>query len=187
LFGLRVIFAQDLDLNTVAVVRLDRETAINRATPQEPSSASTLPDSRSLGNSPTELVAPKSKWLHKGTGVIVEVVSVRDAAVSFRQEDQRFNMLLDDFLSLHRPYVLGSLDSIPIEPIDIPLTTDAEYLSAEGTVRIVSVDSKRELVTVTWDDGRKRAPLSLREFATSKWRKIERRTAYQRILDDEDD
>ncbi len=179
-FGLRFVLLTDLDPNTGIILHVGEATSVG-VTPNPAPSARPL-----LRSVSDELITPKSKWVHKGTGGIVEVVTVREAAVSFRQEDQKFNMLLEDFLSLHRPYVIENLEDISTKYPNLILTENAEYESPEGIVKVVSVDSKRELVTVIWGDGRKRAPLSLREFATSKWRKIERRTAYQRIMDDED-
>ena len=149
--------------------------------------ARSLDDSGDLEELESQLVHAPSRWVHKGTGMSVETVAVRDGAVSFRQEEQTFTMLLEDFVKFHRPFVL---DGVSTEPApNIAIQVGEEWESAEGTVKIVSVDSKREQVVVTWADSRKRsAPLTLREFATDKWRKVVRKTSFQRLLDlDEDD
>lgn len=134
------------------------------------------------------LVRPKSRWVHKSTGASIETISVKDGAVVFRQEDQNATMLLEDFVKFHRPFVFEGISTEPIPNIAI-LPGEEWESAAEGTVTIVSVDSKREQVTVAWADGRKRsAPLTLREFGTDKWRKVIRKTSFQRLLDlDEDD
>lgn len=132
------------------------------------------------------LVQPGSRWVHRGTGSSVEIASVENDIVSFRQEEQVFRMLLDDFVKFHRPF---TIEGIPTDPLpDIDIAVDEEWEGPEGLVRIVTIDSKREIVTVTWSGERKRtAPLSLREFGTGKWRKIQRRTVFQRLLDDDED
>lgn len=171
LFNIPVVLTSSLESYTVLV----------RPTSGNPVSAIEDMMTRPLADT---LVRPGSRWIHRAGGRGVEAVSVKDGVVTFRQNDQPVHMVLEDFLSLHRPF---ALDNTPSEPLNIAILPGEEYEGPEGLVRILAVDSKRELVDVVWPDGRKRMPLQLREFATSKWRKIERRTAYQRIMDDEDD
>jgi hypothetical protein len=135
----------------------------------------------------TQLVHAPSRWTHKETGMTIEAVSVRDGAVTFRQEEQTFTMLLEDFVRFHRPFMVEGVSTEPLP--NIAILVGEEWEGAEGTVKILSVDSKREQVTVEWAGGRKRtAPLTLREFGTDKWRKVIRKTSFQRLLDlDEDD
>ncbi len=133
------------------------------------------------------LISVGSRWSHLSTGQVFDVVAVKDGSVSFRKDAQAFTMLQDDFLQLHRPFQVET--SAPLPPPSVELHPGEEWESDEGVAQIVNIDSKRELVYVRWLSGTTGSsrPLSLRQFATSKWRKIERRTAYQRIMDDDED
>lgn len=170
LFNIPVVLTSSLESYTVLV----RPTSGNPVSSIEDMVTKPLEDT---------LVRPGTRWIHRSGGRAVEAVNVKDGVVTFRDDHQPFHMILEDFLSLHKPFVL---DNTPPEPLNINILPGEEYEGPEGLVRILAVDSKRELVDVVWPDGRKRMPLQLREFATSKWRRIERRTAYQRIMDDDD-
>jgi hypothetical protein len=133
-----------------------------------------------------ERIPENSRWIHKGRGQVVEVVKVENAAVTFRSEEQSFRMVHTDFLHFHRPFTLDNGPSPQSFPLP-DLAPGDEWTSVEGTVVIVSVDSKREQVSVKWAHGSQRtARLNLRDFATDKWRKIVRKTAFQRLLDEDD-
>ena len=129
------------------------------------------------------------RWIHRGQGRTVKVQEVANGAVAFSMGDQSFRMVIEDFLHFHRPF---DLDNVANPPPDEPLPEMApedEWTSVEGTVTILDVDSKREIVSCKWAHGSHRtAQINLRDFAIpDKWRKVLRTTSFQKILDDEDD
>lgn len=135
------------------------------------------------------ILSPGQRWLRKGQGQTVEVIAIEQGAVAFKAEEQNFRMTIEDFLALHRPFRFNDSGATPalVEPLP-ELSPGDEWTGVEGTVTVVDVDSKRELVTVRWaHGGQKTSRLDLRQFAGDKWRKVIRKTAYQRLLDEEDD
>lgn len=132
------------------------------------------------------VIVPGTRWVHKGQGQTVEIMEVENGAVAFRADEQSFRMTIEDFLSFHRPF---SFDASPAPTMPLPeIAPGEEWTSVEGTVTIVDVNSKREQVSVRWaHGGQKTSRLDLRAFAGDKWRKVIRKTAFQRIMDDEDD
>jgi hypothetical protein len=95
-------------------------------------------------------------------------------------------LLINDFLSYCRPYVLKS--SEPVAPPTIVVLKDEEWEHREsGEVVVIDyLDSKRDLVIVVPKNGKPKS-VPFYEFANAKWRKIIRRTSYDRILELEDD
>jgi len=134
------------------------------------------------------VIIPGTRWVHKGQGQTVEIMGVENGAVAFRADEQSFRMTVEDFLAFHRPF---AMDSGASPPPTMPLPEIApgeEWTSIEGTVTIVDVNSKREQVSVRWAHGsQKTSRLDLRAFAGDKWRRVVRKTAFQRIMDEDED
>jgi hypothetical protein len=105
--------------------------------------------------------------------------------------DRRFrsklNMLRKDFLKFHRPYE-PTQDNPPSEPLVVVDICDGdEWESVNGdSVRVVSVNP-RKTTAVVEDSAKRRREVPFKELASGRWRKIVRRTAYERLLDDNED
>ena len=136
----------------------------------------------------SETIRKVSQWVHKTQGQVVDILNVQDGVVTFQPDGQRpIRMTETDFIFFHRPFAPDP-QSLPVG-VPLPeLSPDEEWTSADGDIRIVSVNPKRETVVAMWTHGRQvQATLNLRDFATSRWRKVVRRTCYEMILDDEDE
>jgi hypothetical protein len=145
---------------------------------------------------PTPFAAVGQRWIQRKTGDLIEITRVgptddrSTTVVHFKRVSDGVEssnaMLLDDFMRECHPYTTRSS-----QPQDIPVVVvlkdeEWEHVDSGEVVRIDTVDSKRDLIIVMQKEGKRRS-VPLFEFANARWRKIIRRTAYDRLLDLEDD
>lgn len=148
------------------------------------------------GTPTTPFVAVGQKWVQRKTGDILEVTRVQPTddrtttAVHFRRVSDGVEsssaMVLEDFLAECRPFTQKNSAPAPVPSVFVLQDEEWEHIESGEVVKIDSVDSKRDLVIVAQKDSKRRS-VALFEFVNAKWRKIVRRTAYARLLDDGDD
>ena len=144
---------------------------------------------------PTPFVTKGSQWKNSSTGDIVVVDRLgqstenRETVVHFRRvsDDMKTGMVLlqRDFETMFKPYTqerpYAKEDKISIEVLK---DEEWEHNDSGITVIVESVDTKRNLVVV---EGKgKRQSLPLLDFQKGKWKRLIRRTAYDRLLEDEE-
>lgn len=139
-----------------------------------------------------------SRWAQRKSGLLIEVVRCerttdRSLMVVFRALEEHdvghtHRMLQRDFLRHHRPYqeVVQTIKDVP-SPTVIVLANE-EYESVNGeSIIVVSVDTKRAMVMVEEPLSKRRRQIGLVEFAGDQWRKIVRKTAYDRLNSDDEE
>lgn len=139
-----------------------------------------------------------SRWTQRASGNVIEVERVvrsqdGEAVVRYRRmTDDPINptmsMLRRDFLQNHTPFILPDSTS-PGTPLPIDVASGDEWESSNGDIIIIAtVDPKREIVQAEERTSKRRRMIAFVEFTNGRWRKIVRRTAYDRLMqsDDED-
>jgi hypothetical protein len=172
-----------------------RELQIEPAVePFEPAS----PDETALmtAMAPTPYAAVGQRWVNRSTGDLVEVTRVQPTddrstqAVHFRRIADGIEssqaLVLEDFLRECRPYVAKSSAPVQVPVVEVLKDEEWEHRDSGEVVTIDTVDTRRDLVVVVQKEGKRRS-VPLYEFANAKWRKIVRRTSFDRLLDLEDD
>jgi hypothetical protein len=148
---------------------------------------------------PTQFVSKGSRWRNSSTGDIVEVdrlgqsTEAHEPVVHFRRvsDDMRNGMVLlqRDFETMFKPFTMerpkGVEEKITVE---VMMGEEWEHAESGATIFIASVDTKRNLV-ISEPDGthKKGRTIPLLDFSNGKWKRLIRRTAYERILEDDDD
>lgn len=145
---------------------------------------------------PTPYAAVGQRWVNRSTGDLVEVTRVRltddrsTQAVHFRRVadgiESSHALVLEDFLRECRPYVAKSSAPVQVPVAQVIKDEEWEHIDSGEVVTIDTVDTRRDLVIVQQKEGKRRS-VPLYEFANAKWRKIVRRTSFDRLLDLEDD
>jgi hypothetical protein len=165
-------------------IQLDNGNTYGASEPEFVGRMTPAPDPWDSSKDLKDLVRPGSRWIQPENGRLVQAISLRDGIVTFQQDSWVNRLTIDDFVSSHRPYAKDLAQEPEVTPLT-PVFPNEEYESLEGVIRVVSIDSKRERVEVTWADGHRRNAINLREFTTGRWRKIERRSFYERLLEDD--
>lgn len=145
---------------------------------------------------PTPYAAVGQRWVNRSTGDLVEVTRVQPTddrttqAVHFRRVadgiESSHALVLEDFLRECRPFVAKSSAPMQVPVVEVIKDEEWEHRDSGEVVVIESVDTKRDLVIVVQKEGKRRS-VPWYEFANAKWRKIVRRTSFDRLLDLEDD
>jgi hypothetical protein len=127
--------------------------------------------------------APGSMWLHRPSGTWVQVTKRSGDAIHFRAgENAPVGVLhIDAFIDVHEP--INQRDTTPVTGIEIAL--DEEWSDgADGVAcRIVSVDQRSGVVRVAAPSGEIQS-VNLIWFTNGRWKRVERRTVYERLLSD---
>ena len=144
---------------------------------------------------PTPFVTKGSQWRNGSTGDIVVVdrlgqsTESPETVVHFRRvsDDMKTGMVLlqRDFETMFKPYTQERLYAKE-DKSSVEVLKDEEWEHVESgiTVIVESVDLKRNLIVV---EGKgKRQSLPILDFQKGKWKRLIRRTAYDRLLEDEE-
>jgi hypothetical protein len=143
---------------------------------------------------PSPFISAGTRWVNRASGEIVEVSRMGrsddrgETVVHFKRvsNDLEANMVLlqRDFETMFRPF--GPEVSKKAREAVVEVLKDEEWEHIESTeaVTIDSVDTKRNLVIVLGRD-QKRRSVPMLDFVNAKWRKIIRKTAYQRLMEDD--
>ncbi len=173
--------------NRVTDEDLDRLQNVLRTLPEDPPTPE---------DGPPVTVVEGTRWVQRKSGLVVEVVRLehsqdedRTQIVVYRPADADSStqrMVLTDFTRFHRMYS-DVLDQTTIHSIPpVQLTIGEEWASLEGDlVVILGVDLRKESVLVEVPETKQRRTISLTQFAGARWRKVVRKSAYDRILDDD--
>lgn len=172
-------------------------------TPQEgvmvsssrPTTAEASPaESEGLLNSmtPSPFINKGSRWVNRSTGELVEVDRLGrstegdEPVVHFKRvsDSHEVNsvLLLRDFEVIHRSYT-QEFTRTSEAVAEVLKDEEWEHVETGEVVVIDSVDTKRNLVIVVAKE--KRRSVLMLDFVNCKWRKIVRRTAYARLLEDD--
>jgi len=147
-------------------------------------------------DTPLVAIAPKTLWVNRRNGQIYQVLEVDQRpgntviiglkAFSDDADARTVRMVRADFLRYHRPY--DTVVDVPSTYQNPPvlLTVDEEWESVNGdVVTIVHVDTRTDMVTGLLQDSKQRRPIKMAEFNSGKWRKIVRKTAFDRLNSDD--
>ncbi len=168
------------NIDVASVLRRLRETDV--AVPAEQDPATTpVPDL------PIDL---QTTWIQRNGGkliVVEEIVRAQDGseAIKFRNatddSEAAVTMIRRDFLIYHRPHV-PTTDAPPPVPPMINVQIAEEWESQDGSgIIITQIDSRREIVHGDDVKTKKHRQIAFIEFATGRWRRIIRRSVYDRI------
>jgi hypothetical protein len=126
---------------------------------------------------------PGSSWLHRPSGTWVQVTKRSGDAIHFRTgENTPIGVLhIDAFIDVHEP--TNHRDMTPVTGVEIAL--DEEWSDGLDGVacRILSVDLKGGVVQVVTPSGEAQS-INLIWFTNGRWKRVERRTVYERLLSD---
>lgn len=141
-------------------------------------------------------ITAESQWIQKSSADIIEVLGIERALdgspiIRFRRtaEDNEPAVRLSrpDFLALHRPYNPNHPSSVDPSKPPIEITIGEEWASSDGdSIVISSVDGRKEIVYGDDLNTKKRRQIPFAQFEGGRWRKVVRRSAYARILDEDD-
>ena len=142
---------------------------------------------------PTGFPTGGSLWVQRKSGDLVEVVKRlgENESVVFRRvvsdsdiPQPMSTMPYHDFMTTHRAW--SKKDNIE-PPAVVPVSGEEwENKNDLTLVEILHVDVARELVQVLESKSRRtRTNLPLREFGSGQWRKINRRTSFDHLMDDD--
>jgi ribosomal protein L37AE/L43A len=159
----------------------------------EPRQVGTLLDEMA----PPPLIQPGSRWVNRSTGDVVEIVKLgRSAADAYEEPEPVVHVkkvsddlepgaviLQRDFETMFRPFQHASSRRDTETVVEVLKDEEWEHIETRDVVKIDSVDTKRNLVIIITKEKRKSVPM--RDFVEKKWRKIVRRTAYDRLLEDD--
>lgn len=141
---------------------------------------------------PTPFVSVGTRWADRKSGSIVEVSrmgksSEGEPVVHFRHisDDVEAStiLLLVDFEE-HFKSIYPETSAREEAVVEVLKDEEWEHIESGETVTIDSVDTKRNLVVVQSSKTRRRS-VRMAEFVDGKWRRIVRRTAFARILEDD--
>ena len=175
---------------TVSAYASGRETfsiGLSRVSPEDPSELLAAMHS-------TPFVSKGTRWSNRSNGEIVEVTELGrstdrgDTVVHFKRisDDLEAGVVLMqlDFVTLYKP-----IDAEPAareEPtVEVLKDEEWEHIDSGETGVVDTVDTKRNLVIIIGKDKHRRS-VRMIDFVNNKWRKIMRRTAYARLLEDDD-
>ena len=148
---------------------------------------------------PTPFVSKGSRWRNSSTGDIVEVDRLgrstegsREPVVHFRRvsDDMGTGMVLlqRDFETMFKPFTVERTRGDNKITVEVLMGEEWEHVESGATIIVASVDTKRNLVisepSTTHSKGR---TIPLLDFSNGKWKRLIRRTAFERILDLDDD
>jgi hypothetical protein len=179
--------------NTVSMYASGRETfsmALTRVSPADPTEL--LAEMHS-----TPFVSKGTRWSNRSNGEIVEVTELGrstdrgDTVVHFKRisDDLEAGVVLMqlDFVTLYKPMdepaAMAKLREESI--VEVLKDEEWEHIDSGETGVIDAVDTKRNLVVIIGKDTKRRT-VRMIEFVNNKWRKIVRKTAYARLLEDDD-
>jgi len=142
-------------------------------------------------------IPENSRWTQRKSGLLLEVVRCerttdRSLMIVFRalsdvNTAHTYRMLHRDFLRHHRPYEETVLPVRDIPAPNVIVLVGEEWESANGeSIIIYSIDAKREMVQVEEPVSKRRRQIGLVEFAGAQWRKVVRKTAYDRLNADDE-
>lgn len=144
---------------------------------------------------PTPFISKGTRWVNSSTGDIVEVAYLgrsteipHEPVIHFRRvsDDMEVNQLLlqRDFETMFRPYTQETTPkNRPEAVVEVLKDEEWEHVESGEVVRIESVDTKRNLVIVVAKERRKSVPML--DFVNAKWRRIVRKTAFERLMEDD--
>jgi hypothetical protein len=137
-------------------------------------------------------VSKGTRWVNRSTGDIVEVDHLGrstdggDPIVHFKRisdtHESNSVVLQRDFENMFRPFAQET-PKIAERVVEVLKDEEWEHGESGEVVRIDQVDTKRNLVIVMASDKRRSVPML--DFVQAKWRKIVRKTAYARLLEDD--
>ena len=150
---------------------------------------------------PTPFVSKGSRWVNNSNGDIVEVAYLgrstdgSEPVVHFKRISDTLEsnqmMLLRDFETMHRVFAHDTTKRRERETVvEVLKDEEWEHVESGEVVRIDSVDTKRNLVIVmggatTPTVSAKRRSVSMLDFVNAKWRRIVRKTAFARLMEDD--
>ena len=139
-------------------------------------------------------ISQGTRWVNRSSGEVVEVdhlgtsTDSNEPVVHFKRvsDDMEVNLVLfqRDFSAMFRPYTQET-PRIEERVVEVLKDEEWEHVESHAVVKVDSVDTKRNLVVVLDKDKRRSVPML--DFVNAKWRKIVRRTSYDRLLELEDD
>jgi hypothetical protein len=142
---------------------------------------------------PTPFISTGTRWVNRSTGDIVEVVRLgsttdgNEPVVHFKRVSDTHEpntvLLQRDFENMFRSYVQPGTSTPTGRVVDILKDEEWEHVESGEVVKIDVVDTKRNLVTVIAKERRKSVPMA--DFINAKWRKLVRKTAFARIMEDD--
>jgi hypothetical protein len=140
-------------------------------------------------------IANKSLWSNRRNGQLFEVIRVEDIdkqtrMVEFKafgddQDARAVRMIWKDFLRYHRPYEeMPELKEPKIPPVEVCVGEEWESINGD-IVSIANVDMRTETVFAYDQGGKTRKAIKLSEFQKAAWRKIVRKSSFDRLLEDD--
>lgn len=141
-------------------------------------------------------VDKESMWVQRASGDLVVVIDVLKAtdgtdAISFRRStaedlEPSVTMTKRDFIIHHRKYSPSSDEAAKSDPPMIEVSIDQEWECQDGSaMQITQVDFKREIVFGDDLKTKKHRQIPFAQFAAGRWRRIIRRSVYDRIRNPE--
>jgi hypothetical protein len=128
---------------------------------------------------------PGSQWVNKRSGAIVTVTKVIPGeGVHYKDEGSSFIMTLTDFLEIHtrREY------TVPIVMAVVPVVGEEWENTLDNLVySVTEVFVNRMTVIVERLSDSNKISVKLQDFSSTYWKKVQRRTAYEHLLDDDED
>ncbi len=174
----------------------ERQAEIQRTNVPMPSAEATAADTTGFLEemAPTPFVSKGTRWVNRSTGDIVEVDHLGrsteggEPVVHFKRVSDSLEvntvLLQRDFETMFRPFTQeGNFKRSTESVVEVLKDEEWEHVESGEAVKIDSVDTKRNLVIVVAKDKRKSVPML--DFVNAKWRKIVRKTAFARILEDD--
>ena len=153
--------------------------------------------SRDLFESPESVEIPvpdipidkESAWVQRMSGdvmVVLDVIQATDGtdAISFRRRsaeevEPAVTMTRRDFLIHHKPHMPSTDARMP--PM-IPVAVDEEWECSDGSGMVITqVDHRKEIVYGDDVKTKRHRQIPFVQFATGRWRKIVRRSVYERL------
>lgn len=137
-------------------------------------------------------VEKESVWVQRASGdlmVVLDFIKAQDGsdAISFRRSaaediEPAVTMTRRDFLMHHRPFITAAeVEASPTKP-PIEVTIDEEWECQDGSGMIVTqVDFRREFVYGEDLKTKRRRQIPFTQFMAGRWRKIVRRSIYDRL------
>jgi hypothetical protein len=193
----QVTLARDPDAPTPGVASIGPISLTGTTVLPDLADAMAIPRCNDIGD-PVPFVSQGTRFVNRGTGDVVEVARIgtttdgAESVVHFRRISDEMRepssmLLLRDFELMFRPYAETAPRGVRREEhvVDVLKDEEWEHIESHDIVRIDSVDTKRSLVIVVVSK-EKRKSIPMRDFVEAKYRKIVRKTAYARLMEDDE-
>jgi hypothetical protein len=127
---------------------------------------------------------PGTQWVNKGTGAIVTVTKVIPGeGVHYKDEGNSIIVTLTDFLQLFT----RREHTVPVSVAVVPVVGEEwENTLSNLVYSITEVFVDRMTVIVERLSDSNKTSVKLQDFSSTYWKKVNRRTAYEHLLDDDD-